>query len=35
MIFVKKTQWYKYWVKKKELGNINKEKNDKKNRGNE
>jgi DNA-binding transcriptional regulator YhcF (GntR family) len=27
---VKEVQWYKYWGKKKELENMNKEKNDKK-----
>ena len=30
---VKEVQWYKYWGKKKELENMNKEKNDRKNRG--
>ena len=30
---VKEVQWYKYWGKKKELENMNKEKNDRKNKG--
>ena len=30
---VKEVQWYKYWGKKKEFEKINKEKNDKKNKG--
>ena len=30
---VKEVQWYKYWGKKKELENMNKEKNDSKERG--
>ena len=29
---VKEVQWYKYWGKKKELENMNKEKNDRRNK---